>query len=213
MDAGLFTQGIIIGLTLAVPVGPISLLCIQRAVAGGRLHGIASGLGVATADSLYAAVVFLGLTLISGMIIAHQSLFRLIAGVVLLVVGVKVFLSLPPEATARPEQETYLRDYLTTVAIGIANPLTVIFFLAILPAFGVVFEGASHIRAAEFVAGVFFGSTIWWIILCGIIGSFRSRLSSRNLKRINQFSGIMIFCIGIGMLGFLVLFWEQGGMP
>nr|WP_319377037.1 LysE family transporter [uncultured Methanoregula sp.] len=213
MDAGLFTQGIIIGLTLAVPVGPISLLCIQRAVAGGRLHGIASGLGVATADSLYAAVVFLGLTLISGMITAHQSLFRLIAGVVLLLVGAKVFLSLPPEATAKPGQETVLKDYLTTVAIGIANPLTIIFFLAILPAFGVVFQGASYILAAEFVAGVFCGSTLWWILLCGTIGSFRSRLSQKSLKRINQFSGVMIFCIGIGMLVFLSLYWGQGGMP
>ncbi|MGB9177563.1 MAG: hypothetical protein WCB46_12635, partial [Methanoregula sp.] len=79
MDLGLFIQGIIIGLTLAVPVGPISLVCIHRTVAAGRLHGIVSGLGVATADSLYAAVAFLGLTAISGLIIGHQSLFRLLA--------------------------------------------------------------------------------------------------------------------------------------
>ncbi|MFA4877278.1 MAG: LysE family transporter [Methanoregula sp.] len=205
MDAGLFTQGIIIGLTLAVPVGPISLICIQRAVEGGRLHGIVSGIGVATADCLYAAVVFLGLTMISGVILAQQSLFRSIAGIVLLVVGIKVFLSRPPEAKVRPEQESYLKDYLTTVAIGIANPLTIIFFIAILPAFGVVFQGASHILAAEFVLGVFCGSVLWWIILCGTIGSIRSRLSVDNLKLINRVSGIMIVCIGAGMLALLIL--------
>jgi len=210
MDANLFIQGIIIGLTLALPVGPISLLCIQRAVSDGRLHGIVSGLGIATADSFYAAVVFLGLTLISGMIIAQQSLFRIIAGLVLLLIGVMVFFSTPPETKARPEQESYIRDFLTTLAIGIANPLTIIFFLAILPAFGVVFQGASQILAAEFVAGVFCGSTLWWVLLCGSIGSFRSRLSRDNLKQINKISGIIIICIGAGMLALLLLSWSQG---
>ena len=89
MDLGLFIQGIIIGLTLAVPVGPISLVCIHRTVANGRLHGIISGLGVATADSFYAAVAFLGLTAVSGLIIGNQSLFRFLAGIALILVGIQ----------------------------------------------------------------------------------------------------------------------------
>jgi len=210
MDASLFIQGIIIGLTLAVPVGPLSLLCIQRAVTDGRFHGIVSGIGIATADSFYAAVVFLGLTIISGMIITQQVLFRVIAGIVLLIIGVKVFFAAPPEAKARPEHESYVRDYLTTVAIGIANPLTIIFFIAILPSFGVVFQGASQVLAAEFVAGVFCGSTLWWIVLCGSIGTFRSRLSPDNLRQINKISGIMIVFIGAGMLALLLLSWSRG---
>ncbi|MFA4860122.1 LysE family translocator [Methanoregula sp.] len=209
MDTSLFIQGIIIGLTLALPVGPLSLLCIQRAVTVGRLHGIVSGIGIATADSFYAAVVFLGLTLISGMILTHQSLFRLIAGLVLLLIGIMVFVSAPPEAKARPEQESYLKDFLTTLAIGIANPLTIIFFLAILPAFGVVFQGASQVLAAEFVAGVFCGSTLWWILLCGSVGSFRSRMSIDSLKKINKISGVIIFVIGTGMLALILLSWSR----
>jgi len=95
LDGNLFIQGIIIGLTLAVPVGPISLLCIHRSVTDGRLHGIVSGIGVASADSFYAAVSFLGLTVISGLIIAQQFFFRFLAGIVLIFVGIRVFLSLP----------------------------------------------------------------------------------------------------------------------
>lgn len=209
MDTSLFIQGIIIGLTLALPVGPLSLLCIQRAVTAGRLHGIVSGIGIATADSFYAAVVFLGLTLISGMILTHQSLFRLIAGLVLLLIGIMVFVSSPPEAKARPEQESYLRDFLTTLAIGIANPLTILFFLAILPAFGVVFQGASPVLAAEFIAGVFCGSTLWWVLLCGSVGSFRSRMSIDSLKKINKISGVIIFSVGTGMLALILLSWSR----
>ncbi|MHB8164896.1 MAG: LysE family translocator [Methanoregula sp.] len=210
MDPSLFIQGMIIGLTLAVPVGPIALMCIQRAVADGRLHGIVSGIGVATADSFYAGVTFFGLTAISGLIIAHQISLRLAAGVVLILVGIRIILIIPAPLTVKTEHETYVKDYLSMVAIAIANPLTLIFFVAILPGFGVVFYENSLLSASEFVGGVFFGSTLWWIILCGSIGSVRSRISAEKLRFINRISGVMIVCFGVGMLVLLALPYVQG---
>lgn len=204
MDPGLFIQGIIIGLTLAVPVGPISLVCIHRTVADGRFHGIVSGLGVATADSLYAAVAFLGLTAVSGLIIGHQTLFRLLAGIALILVGIQVFRSVPAAVSNGDEQEPYLQDYLSLFAITAANPLTIIFFITILPGFGVVAQGTTLIAAVPFVAGVFLGSVVWWIILCGSLGSVRSRLSTENLRQINRISGVLITCFGAGMLVLLL---------
>ena len=211
MDVSLFVQGIIIGLTLAAPVGPLALICIQRTVTEGRLHGIFSGIGVATADSFYAAVTFLGLTVISGLIIAQQYLFRFLAGVVLILIGIRVFLSIPSAISAKTEHETYLKDYLSMVALAIANPLTLVFFLVILPGYGVVIRGTSFLSAVEFVAGVFFGSTVWWVVLCGSIGSVRSRLSSENLGRINRVSGLLISCFGAGVLILLVITMGQLG--
>ena len=205
MDVSLFVQGIIIGLTLAVPVGPLALICIQRTVTEGRLHGIFSGIGVATADSFYAAITFLGLTVISGLIIAQQYLFRFLAGVVLILIGIRVFLSIPSAISAKTEHETYLKDYLSMVALAIANPLTLVFFLVILPGYGVVIYGIDSLSAAEFVAGVFFGSTVWWIVLCGSIGSVRSRLSCENLGLINRVSGLLFSCFGAGVLILLVI--------
>jgi threonine/homoserine/homoserine lactone efflux protein len=205
MDVSLFVQGIIIGLTLAVPVGPLALICIQRTVKEGRLHGIFSGIGVATADSFYAAVTFLGLTVISGLIIAQQYLFRFLAGVVLIIIGIRVFLSIPSSISAKTEHETYLKDYLSMVALAIANPLTLVFFLVILPGYGVVIYGIDSLSAAEFVAGVFFGSTVWWVVLCGSIGSVRSRLSGENLRLINRVSGLLISCFGAGVIILLVM--------
>ena len=210
MDPSIFIQGMIIGLTLAVPVGPIALMCIQRAVTDGRLHGIVSGIGVATADSFYAGVTFFGLTALSGLIIAHQVSLRLAAAVVLVLVGIRIFLTIPAPLTVKTEHETYLKDYLSMVAIAIANPLTLIFFVAILPGFGVVFYENSVLSASEFVGGVFFGSTLWWIILCGSIGSVRSRISAEHLRLINRISGVMIVCFGVGMLVLLALPYVQG---
>ena len=200
MDLGLFIQGMIIGLTLAVPVGPISLVCIHRTVANGRLHGIVSGLGVATADSFYAAVAFLGLTAISGLITGHQVLFRLMAGIVLIFIGMRVFRSIPAAVSPGDGQEPFLGDYLSLLVIAIANPLTIIFFITILPGFSVVAQGTTLIAAVPFVAGVFLGSAVWWISLCGSLGAVRSRLSTENLRQINRISGILITCFGIGML-------------
>ena len=204
MDLGLLIQGMIVGLTLAVPIGPISLVCIHRTVANGRLHGIFSGLGVATSDSFYAAVAFLGLTAVSGLIIGHQMVFRLVAGIALVLVGIQVFRSIPTAIRNDANPESYVRDYLSLLAIAAANPLTIIFFITILPGFGVVAHGTTLIAAVPFVAGVFLGSAIWWIILCGSLGSVRSRLSVDNLKWINQISGILITCFGAGMLALLL---------
>jgi len=211
MDVSLFIQGIIIGLTLAVPVGPLSLICIQRTLKEGRLHGIFSGIGVATADSFYAAVTFLGLTVISGFIITHQYLFRFLAGVVLILVGIRVFLSVPSAFSEKTEHETYLKDYLSMFALAIANPLTLVFFLVILPGYGFVLHGISSLSATEFVAGVFFGSTVWWIVLCGSIGSVRSCISMANLGLINRVSGLVFSCFGQAMLIFLVMTFGLSG--
>src|SRR5665647_117191 len=137
MDFSLFIQGIIIGLTLAVPVGPIALICIQRTVTDGRFHGIFSGIGVATADSFYAAVTVLGLTIISSVIVTNQFLFRFLAGIVLIFVGMRVFMSLPSCVSTKTVHETYFKDYLSMVGIAIANPLTLVFFLIVLPGFGI----------------------------------------------------------------------------
>jgi len=212
VDTSVFIQGMIIGLTLAVPVGPIALLCIQRAVTDGRLHGIISGIGVATADSLYAGVTFFGLTFISGLIIAHQFSLRLAAGVVLAVVGIRIFLTIPAPLCMKPGHETYLKDYLSMVAIAVANPLTLIFFIAILPGFGVVFQENSVLSASEFVGGVFFGSTLWWIILCGSIGSVRSRIRAGHMRLINRISGVLIVIFGVGMLLLITIpLWYGAG--
>jgi threonine/homoserine/homoserine lactone efflux protein len=205
MVFNLYIQGIIIGLTLTVPVGPISLLCIQRSVAEGRLHGILSGIGVATADSFYAAVTVLGLTAVSGLIFSQQYLFRFLAGIVLILIGARIFMSVPAAISVKSEHETYLKDYVSMAAIAIANPLTLIFFLVILPGLGIVIHEVSFLSAAEFVAGVFTGSVVWWVILCGSVGSVRSRISEENLVLINRISGLFISCFGAGMLLFVII--------
>ncbi len=195
----------IIGLTLAVPVGPIALMCIRRSIAEGRFHGIVSGLGVATADSCYAAVTVLGLTAISGFILSQQNIFRILACIILIIVGIKISITVPAEICANVSRGPYIRDYLSMLAIAIANPLTLIFFATVLPGFGVVFPPTSPFAAVTFVFGVFCGSALWWIILCGSLASVRSWISTHHLRLINRISGMVIAAFGIAVLLFVLV--------
>jgi threonine/homoserine/homoserine lactone efflux protein len=212
VDASLIMQGILIGLILSAPVGPLSLMCIQRSISDGRLHGILSGIGVATADAVYATVAFLGLTAISGFILSWQDFFRIFAGLVLILVGIKIFFTRPGDGGNGSPHESYVKDYLSMVAIAIVNPLTIIFLMVTLPGFGFMIGGGTTLSAAaEFVGGFLAGSVAWWIIMCGIIGSVRSRISSRHLVLINRISGLFIACVGATML--LSILFVLAGIP
>jgi threonine/homoserine/homoserine lactone efflux protein len=210
MESSLIVQGIIIGLILSAPVGPLSLLCIQRSINDGRLHGILSGIGVATADAVYAAITFLGLTAISGFILSWQDFFRFFAGLVLIIVGIRIFLTRPGTDGDASPHESYAKDYLSMVGIAIANPLTIIFLMVTLPGFGFVIGGTTLLAAAEFVGGFLAGSIAWWIILCGVIGSIRSRISTGNLVLINRVSGL--FIVGVGAFMFLSIILAYAGV-
>jgi threonine/homoserine/homoserine lactone efflux protein len=200
MDTNLVIQGVIVGLILAVPVGPLSLICIQRTLSGGKLHGLFSGLGVTVADSVYALVAFLGLSVISGVIIGQEMALRIFAGLVLITVGMRIIFFVPASRQENTEDGSYLKDFLSMAALTIANPMTLIFLMVTLPGYGFIFGGTSLTAAAAFVAGFFFGSAMWWVILCGSIGSFRTRISESNVTRINRVSGLFIICVGAVMI-------------
>ena len=193
-------------IVITYAMGPIALMCIRRTIAEGKFHGIASGLGVATGDAFYAAVAVLGLTAISGFIITNQFIFRILASILLVIIGARIFISVPPEVCAKKEEGSFLKDYISMLAIDLANPLTVLFFVGILPGLGIFFSGASPMTSMAFVFGIFSGSTIWWLFLCGVLGSVRSCISADTLRLVNKISGVMIACLGVGLLVYAVMF-------
>jgi threonine/homoserine/homoserine lactone efflux protein len=205
VETELFIHGIILGIALAAPVGPIAFVCIQRSLANGRLHGIISGLGIATADAFYAAVTAFGLALISDFLLTRQWFFRLFGGIALIAVGIRIFFAAPPDATTAPGTESYLADYSTMLAFALANPLTILFFAIIIPGFGVVISGSTWVTPTIFVVGVFLGEVAWWVFLCGTLGSMRSYLTRERLHLINRLSGLVITAFGVVLLATLVV--------
>jgi threonine/homoserine/homoserine lactone efflux protein len=141
---GILIQGIIIGFSVAAPIGPIGVLCIRRTLAEGRVLGLVSGLGAASADGIYGLIAAFGLTAISDILIDQQHLLRLVGGVFLVVLGVRTLLTKPAEDAARIEQRSGLIGaFLSTFLLTLTNPLTILAFLAIFAGLGAGDEGGS----------------------------------------------------------------------
>jgi len=152
----LLLKGLIIGFSIAAPVGPIGVLCIRRNLAKGRTSGLASGLGAATADAIYGGIAGLGLTRISNLLLEQQAWFRSIGGGFLLYLGIRTFLSKPAGAVAAARRTDLAGDYLSTSLLTLTNPLTILSFAAIFAGLGLAGPGRVLGYAGVLVWGPFF---------------------------------------------------------
>jgi threonine/homoserine/homoserine lactone efflux protein len=196
MDLGLFLRGLIIGFSIAAPVGPIGILCIRRTLAEGRASGFLSGLGAATADALYGCVAGFGLTVISGFLVDQRFYIQLIGGIFLLALGIKTLRSVPAEHAAAASGTGLAASYVSTLLLTLTNPMTILSFAGIFAALGVADTGGDLSAAAQLVFGVFIGSAAWWLLLSGGVGLVREKLSSRRLAWTNRLSGIILVIFG-----------------
>jgi len=200
MESSLFIKGFIIGFSIAAPVGPIGILCIQRTLSGGNLQGLVSGLGAATADALYGFIAAFGLTFISNFLVDQSIWFRLIGGLFLCYLGVRAFLKKPQEQTVSVANSTNLSAYGTTFFLTLTNPMTILFFVGIFAGLGIVNESIHYASAGLMVIGVFAGSAAWWLLLSGATGLFRSKISEGKLALVNKISGFVILAFGVAAL-------------
>lgn len=197
-------KGLIIGLSISVPVGPIGILCIRRTLSRGRMVGFLSGLGAATADGLYGAIAGFGLTFLVDFLIGKQIWLRLIGGALLCILGAKTFLSKPAEQGTPVDGNNRWHAYLSTFFLTLTNPLTILFFVAVFAGLGVGSEGGHYLLAGILVSGVFVGSAMWWLILCGFTGLLQKLLNPKRLQWLNRISGLII--LGFGLFALLGLF-------
>jgi threonine/homoserine/homoserine lactone efflux protein len=197
-------KGLIIGLSISVPVGPIGILCIRRTLSRGRMVGFLSGLGAATADGLYGAIAGFGLTFLVDFLIGKQIWLRLIGGTLLCILGAKTFLSKPAEQGTPVDGNNRWHAYLSTFFLTLTNPLTILFFVAVFAGLGVGSEGGHYLLAGILVSGVFVGSAMWWLILCGFTGLLQKLLNPKRLQWLNRISGLIILGFGLfALLGIL----------
>ena len=198
-----FIKGVIIGLSIAVPVGPIGILCIRRTLTQGRIIGFLSGLGAATADAFYGAIAGFGLTFLSNLLVGQQTGLRLIGGGLLCIIGVKTFLSKPAEQGSPVEGSTRWGAYLSTFILTLTNPMTILFFAAVFAGLVVGGEGNQYFSAGILVLGVFIGSASWWLVLSGFTSLLRGMFNVNRMQWLNRISGLII--IGFGLIAFLSL--------
>ena len=200
MEWGLFIKGFIIGFSIAAPVGPIGILCIQRTLSGGNVQGLVTGLGAATADAVYGFIAAFGLTFISNFLVDQSLWFRIIGGFFLCYLGIRAFFKKPGDQTVSVANSTTLSAYGTTFFLTLTNPMTILFFAGIFAGLGIVSESIHYASAGLMVIGVFTGSGAWWLLLSGATGLFRNKVNERKLSIVNKISGIVIVVFGVAAL-------------
>jgi threonine/homoserine/homoserine lactone efflux protein len=202
-DLLLLLKGLLIGLSIAAPVGPIGLLCIKRSLGHGMAAGLATGLGAATADGFYGAVAGFGLASISGFLTAQQTPLRLVGGLVLLWLGLASFRERAVAEKSIKGGRGLLAAYATTVFLTLTNPSTIISFVAVFASVGLSETAGSYAKAASFVAAVFTGSALWWVFLSAAVSVVRARVTPGAIRWINRGSGLIL--IGFGVSAWLSL--------
>lgn len=194
---GQVLRGLVIGLAIAAPVGPIGLLCIRRTLADGRALGLATGLGAATADAVYGVVAAFGVTAATDVLIGGERWLRLLGGAFLCYLGARTFGARPAERATAPAPGGLAGAWASTFALTLANPATILSFAAVFAGLG---AGASdHAGASALVLGVFAGSALWWLVLSTGVGLLRARLRGA-LSWVNRLSGALLAAFGAAAL-------------
>jgi threonine/homoserine/homoserine lactone efflux protein len=202
MDASFFLRGILLGFSIAAPVGPIGVLCIRRTLERGWAAGFVSGLGAATADGFYGAVAGFGLTIVISFLTGVQLWLRLAGGIFLVYLGIVAFRKAAPlparQSAAAPGG--LAGAYGSTLLLTLSNPATILSFLTIFAGVGVAGSAQSIQAAVSLVAGVFCGSALWWLLLSSLVGWLGARLGPRVLLWVNRVAGILLAGFGLAIL-------------
>jgi threonine/homoserine/homoserine lactone efflux protein len=199
-EVELLIGGIIVGLMIAMPVGPVNILCIHRTLEGGWKSGVISGLGAAAADMLYGGVAGFSITLVVQFLVREEFWIRFFGGILLVIIGISYFFKRPVPLNAQTQDRaTAYSDMRSTFLLTLTNPTTVLSFLAILAALGMGHQRQWWLTVF-LVAGIFCGSMVWWIVLGSFVNLFRNRFNDRILLLMNRLAGLLIGGFGIAAI-------------
>ncbi len=197
MEIKYLIKGIVIGFSIAAPVGPIGLLCIKRSLTHGASAGLATGLGAATADAVYGCLAGFGLTVITGFLLDIKCLLHLAGGLFLIFLGWQSFKRKPtPRDNANTPFQGYVSAYLSALALTLTNPMTIMAFMAIFAGLGLAATDKGYAASATLVAGVFSGSALWWLILTFGTAKIGRHLNPGFQNSINRLSSIILMSFG-----------------
>lgn len=194
----IFLRGILIGLLASIPLGPIGVLCIQRTLSKKHKSGFISGLGAASADTIYSAIAFFSLSVVMSFIENNMTLIKVIGGLCVVIVGVNIFLTNPAVQIRRNRagKSSLWQDYISVFFITFANPAFILIFVALFAAFGLNTDSVSMANGVLMIIGVFVGGSLWWFSLTFIVNLLRKKFRPRHLLWINRISGAVIVLLG-----------------
>ena len=197
MEPIIFIKGLVVGLVLCAPFGPIGVFIVRRTLVDGRMAGVVSVLGASTVDGLYCAIAGFGVTYVSNLLEHEQAALKLAGGLILILVGMRVFLSRPSEKTPKQHGQGLLGSYLSTFLLMLANPVPILLFGATFFALGVHGWRGDYGGTVSLVGGVLSGSALWAPLLVALVSRFKTPFNPEQLRLVNWIAGAVIFGFGV----------------
>jgi len=195
-------KGIIIGICISAPMGPIGVLCIQRTLNRGRYYGIVTGLGATASDLLYAVITGFGMSFVVNFLQHHQYPFQIVGSIIVMAFGLYLFRSNPVGRLSKnmEAKESYMQDFGTSFALTVSNPLIIVLLMALYARFNFINAETSLLESIIGMASIFAGASVWWFFLTTIVNLFRNRFNVRGLRWVNIITGTIIMILGIATL-------------
>ena len=190
-------EGIVVGFVGAMPIGPIGILCIRRALTFGRKQGIVTGLGGAAADIVYVTIALFGVKLVADFVALEQHSIRFCGGIAVLAIGIFVMRSHPTSRVIANNMFEHTRLFVSTFLLALSNPVPLLGFAAMLSAIGIKHIAGETITRILFVAGVFLGSLIWFSLLANVANAMRRTMTDQKLSIINRVAGLVLIVLGL----------------
>ena len=205
MDLDLLWKGVVTGLAVSIPLGPLGILCIQRTVNKNWKSGIFSGLGIASADTVYAFIAGFSLSIIIDFIRKYEMYFKLVGLFVLILLGIYIFRSNPTKQIQNHKRRgsSHLQDFLTTFLVTLSNPLSVFVFVAIFTSYSIVLQFSHPLEALMTIFGIFWGCTLWWVSITGLANLFRHKFTINTLYWANRIIGLGVIVIAVAFFIYL----------
>lgn len=192
MLTGLFLKGSLIGFSIAMPIGPVGVLCIQHSLRRGLLAGVIAGFGAALADAFFGGMAGFGVSLLSHIVARYQLWFQIIGSLVLWYLGVKIFKSQPSTITTSEVSFSCIRIFFSTFALTLTNPLTLLCFAAIYTSLGITPSDEELLPGIILTLGVLLGATLWWMALTFCVTIIGKKFQLTSSPILNRISGSIL---------------------
>lgn len=200
----LFFKGIILGLSVSAPPGPNAMLMINRTLRKGHISGFMTGMGVATADTIFAIIAGIGFSFIIGFINEEAFWIKLVAGILVAAIGLKLFFTNPVgdiRKRARMSiKGTPFQDFFSVFGLALTNPFSIFIFMALFPGMNISFSGSSYLIPLIIVSGIFIGASAWWLAFSYTVSRFSRTMRLRNIVALTRVTGAIVVAAGIMVL-------------
>lgn len=193
-----FFKGILAGLILGIPAGPIGAIAIRRLITKGPIHGVFMGLGCALVDVIYGIFIGLGSNYVSSLLFANQFWISFFGGIILIGMGIKIFFTPPSfDSNSAYSGKDYLSSSFMAFFLALTSPAILISFTAVFASLNLGFSTVISIMALKQITGIVIGGAIWWVILGFSVRLLKRKINTRSLKNINKFFGLLLIIIAV----------------